>query len=158
MKELFPRIGVLAGIAVGVSALLVPLTASPAAALRGLHVMAMASRSEINSIFISGNGSARWRSPAGSGTVEGNISACYMYRKQNTGDWVRQEGFQIYINQGGGKQGVGDEYQQAWPNFSDGTAMTITTFKSNDCTFDLRQQRRLAVPSDNLTYFWVDIR
>ncbi|MFI6438044.1 hypothetical protein [Streptomyces sp. NPDC050759] len=160
MKErLFPRIGALAGVTVGVAALLLPLTASPAAALGGRHKMAMASRSDVQSIFVGGRGGASWQAPGlGGGYVEGLIDACYMY-KNNTGGWVKQdEGFQVYLNQGRGKQGVGEAFQHASPLFDDNAAMTIATFTSSDCTTGIQKQRRLTVPSDNLQYFWVDLR
>ncbi|MFE3456225.1 hypothetical protein ACFXKD_01680 [Nocardiopsis aegyptia] len=136
--------------------------AAPAQARDGHHFLRVKAPSGAQSVFVSGRG---WTAydivGAGYRTLpEQSIDTCYMYR-QNTGDWAGvNSGLIAHTNQADGIQSFHDVdgAQRSNPAWTDGTALTVTTYGSRDCTGGQNGRwRNVRVPSDDLVHLWLDL-
>ena len=138
------------------------VAAAPAQARDGSHFLRVKATSDAQSVFVSGRGWTAYDIVGGGYRTlyEQSIDTCYMYR-QNTGDWASvNSGLIAYTNQADGIQSFSDvdNAQRSNPAWTDGTTMTVTTYRSRDCTGGQNGRwRDVRVPSDDLTYIWLDL-
>ncbi|WP_394617161.1 hypothetical protein JNUCC0626_47420 [Lentzea sp. JNUCC 0626] len=137
--------------------------AAPASADNGAHYLALRTPTNVLSVFVSGTGWTTWTAngqsgSAGSPSAPIGLDACYMYTGDNSGNWARtRSGLQIYVNQGQGRQGIGDGFQHSNPRWSDGTKLRITLLSSRDCTTHALRKAERNVPADQLQWFWLQL-
>ena len=135
-------------------------TVGTASADGGFHFLALRSQSDVQSVYVSGKGWTNWTTDSESGTLGSRdepveLSVCYSYRPANTGAWVQAgEGLQAHTNEAPGRQGV----QRSNPRWVDGRSLSVLTFDSGNCTAGAKASRRVTVPSDELSRFWLDLR
>ncbi|KOX07897.1 hypothetical protein [Nocardiopsis sp. NRRL B-16309] len=138
--------------------------ASPAQARDGSHFLRVKTPGNAQSVFISGRGWTAY-DIIGEGyrtLYEQSIDTCYMYTGHNDGaDWASvNSGLIAHTNQADGFQSVSDVdgAQRSNPAWTDGTALTVTTYGSRDCTSGQNGRwRNVRVPSDDLFYLWLDL-
>ncbi|MFC0437718.1 hypothetical protein [Kutzneria buriramensis] len=146
------------------TAVILAASATPALADGGFHYLALRTRADVHSVFVSGIGWTNWATQNSGGTVGSpteptGIDACYQYVATGlSGDWARPgQQMQVYVNQGGGRQGIGSGYQYSNPRWQDAHNLTVVTLSSSDCTAGALSKKSVSVPTDGLTYFWLSL-
>ena len=141
--------------AAAVAAVSIPAHAATATDFRSLTFQAPA---RVKSIAVTGTGHARWRVGGDQtgevGSIENPVSldSCYTYNDAHNGARVSDGKMYIYTNQAPGRQDptrVVADVQTSFPLLLAGSAISVNTFASENCTSDLvKQFTDLTIPTE----------